>query len=228
MQTKASGILLVDKAAGSTSFHLVSLLRRLTKIEKIGHAGTLDPFATGVMVMLVGRDYTRRSDEFLTSDKQYRATLLLGVTTDSYDLDGEVTGRNDLVPTLEEVRLAIAPLQGEILQVPPMFSAKKVQGKKLYDLARRGIEIERQPVRVRLEITLLSYAYPHLEIEVSCSKGTYIRSLAHDIGQTLRCGAHLTALTRLRSGSFLLAECIPQDSLKNPAFDVFPHLKGMP
>ncbi len=228
MQTKASGILLVDKAAGSTSFHLVSLLRRLTKIEKIGHAGTLDPFATGVMVMLVGRDYTRRSDEFLTSDKQYRATLLLGVSTDSYDLDGEITGTSDLAPTLEDVRLAIAPFQGEILQVPPMFSAKKVQGKKLYDLARRGIEIERQPVRVRLEINLLSYAYPHLEIEVSCSKGTYIRSLAHDIGQALRCGAHLTALTRLRSGSFHLDECIPQDFLKNPAFDVFSRLRGMP
>lgn len=228
MQTKASGILLVDKAAGSTSFHLVSVLRRLTKIEKIGHAGTLDPFATGVMVMLVGRDYTRRSDEFLTSDKQYRATLHLGVSTDSYDLDGEITARNDIIPSLEDINLAIAPFQGEIMQVPPMFSAKKVQGKKLYDLARRGIEIERQPVRVRLEITLLSYTYPHLEIEVSCSKGTYIRSLAHDIGQSLRCGAHLTALTRLRSGSFHLSECVPQESLKNPEFDVFSRLRGMP
>ncbi len=225
MQMKNNGILLVDKAPGSTSFHLVSLLRRLTKIEKIGHAGTLDPFATGVMVMLIGREYTRRSDEFLCSDKQYRATLVLGISTDSYDIDGQVTSRSDLIPSLKEVQLAIAPFQGEILQIPPMFSAKKVEGKKLYDLARRGITIERQPVKVQLEISLISYEYPKVEIEVSCSKGTYIRSLAHDIGQNLGCGAHLCSLARLRSGSFHLDECVPQSLLKNPEFDISPYLR---
>ncbi|HSX25932.1 MAG TPA: tRNA pseudouridine(55) synthase TruB [Chlamydiales bacterium] len=223
---KNNGILLVDKAAGSTSFHLVSLLRRLTRIEKIGHAGTLDPFATGVMVMLIGREFTRRSDDFLSSDKQYRATLNLGVATDSYDIDGQVTSQNDLIPTQNQVDLAIATFQGQVLQVPPMFSAKKVQGKKLYDLARKGISIERQAVLVQLKTTLLSYVYPHLEIEVSCSKGTYIRSLAHDLGQLLGCGAHLSALTRLRSGTFHLNQCIQQELLKNPEFDIAPYLRS--
>lgn len=220
-----NGILLVDKAKGSTSFHLVALLRRLTKIEKIGHAGTLDPFATGLMVMLIGRDYTRKSDSFLTCDKQYRATLFLGIATDTYDLEGQVISRSDKIPTLKEIELAIAPFQGEILQIPPMFSAKKIEGKKLCDLARRGIVLERQPAKVRLEIELLSYTYPHLEIEVTCSKGTYIRSLAYDIGGALGCGAHLSSLTRLRSGTFRLDECIPQSHLKNPEYDISPHLR---
>jgi len=225
MQMNNNGILLVDKAAGSTSFHLVSLLRRLTKIEKIGHAGTLDPFATGVMVMLIGREYTRRSDEFLCSDKQYRATLQLGISTDTYDIDGQVTSRSDLIPSLKEIQLALAPFQGEILQIPPMYSAKKIEGKKLYDLARRGITIERQPIKVQLEISLLSYEYPKVEIEVCCSKGTYIRSLAHDIGHSLGCGAHLSSLMRLRSGSFHLDECVPQALLKNSEFDLSPYLR---
>ncbi len=223
----SNGILLVDKAAGSTSFHLVSLLRRLTKIETIGHAGTLDPFATGVMVMLIGRPYTKRSNEFLSSDKEYRATLQLGTATDTYDLEGQITFRSDLVPTLAQIELAIASFQGEILQTPPMYSAKKVEGKKLYDLARKGITIERQPVPVKVAIRLISYNYPMVVIEVSCSKGTYIRSLAHDIGQTLGCGAHLFELARTRSGTFHIGQCIPQSHLKNPQFDVTPHLKHL-
>ncbi len=220
-----NGILLVDKAAGSTSFQLVSLLRRLTRIEKIGHAGTLDPFATGVMVMLIGREFTQKSDQFLNSDKQYRATLTLGIATDTYDLEGKVTSRSDFLPTLDQIKTAIAPFQGEILQIPPMFSAKKVEGKKLYDLARKGVTIERQPVKVRMEIELLSYTYPELEIEVTCSKGTYIRSLAHDLGGALGTYAHLTSLTRLRSGSYHLDECLPQAKLKIPEFDIAPFLR---
>lgn len=220
-----NGILLVDKSAGSTSFHIVSLLRKLTKIEKIGHAGTLDPFATGVMVMLIGKPYTTRSDEFLQSDKAYRATLHFGIATDTHDLEGQVTSQSDLVPTLHQIELAISAFQGEILQIPPMFSAKKIGGQKLCDLARKGITLERQPVKVKIDIAFIRYEYPHLEIEVNCSKGTYIRSLAHDIGQALGCGAHLTALSRTRSGPFILAQCIPQASLKNPTFDITPHLQ---
>jgi tRNA pseudouridine55 synthase len=220
-----NGILLVDKAAGSTSFYLVSLLRRLTGIEKIGHAGTLDPFATGVMVMLIGKEYTRLSDQFLSSDKEYRATLHLGISTDTYDLDGQITARSDKIPTLPEVELALNTFQGKIAQIPPMYSAKKVGGKKLYDLARKGVTIERQPVEVQVKITLLRYAYPFLEISVACSKGTYIRSLAHDIGQFLQCGAHLFELSRTRSGSFRLDECIPQELLKNKDLDLTPHLR---
>jgi len=228
MNNHYNGILLVDKARGSTSFQIVAQLRRLTKEQTIGHAGTLDPFATGVMVMLIGREYTRRSDSFLANDKQYRATLFLGVETDTYDLDGQVIRRSDLVPALREVELALQPFQGEILQVPPMFSAKKIGGKKLYDLARRGISVERQPVPVRVSMKLLHYAYPRLELLVDCSKGTYIRSLAHDIGQALGCGAHLSELVRLRSGSFSIEECIPQDLLKNPEFDLTFYLKAHP
>lgn len=220
-----SGILLIDKAPGSTSFQIVSQLRRLTKVEKIGHAGTLDPFATGVMVMLIGRDYTKRSDEFLCNEKAYEATLKLGITTDSYDIDGQVISQNDCVPSLHQVELAIASFQGQTLQTPPMFSAKKIGGKKLYELARKGLEIERQPVPVQMQITLLSYSYPDLQIAVSCSKGTYIRSLAHDLGQMLGCGAHLQALKRTRSGSFELKDCLSQTLLKVPEFDVTPYLR---
>ncbi|HSX11105.1 MAG TPA: tRNA pseudouridine(55) synthase TruB [Chlamydiales bacterium] len=222
-----NGILLVDKAAGSTSFYLVSLLRRLTHIEKIGHAGTLDPFATGVMVMLIGQDYTRRSNEFLNKDKEYRATLQLGLATDTYDIEGQITSRSDKIPTPQEIALALAAFQGEISQIPPMFSAKKVEGKKLYDLARKGITIERQPVKVQLQIKLVSYNYPMLDIEVACSKGTYIRSLAHDIGQFLGCGAHLFELARTRSGAFHIGQCVPQALLKNPSFDLSPHLRQL-
>jgi tRNA pseudouridine55 synthase len=221
------GLLLVDKERGSTSFQIVSQLRRLTKERTIGHAGTLDPFATGVMVMLIGREFTRQSDAFLSSDKSYRATLTLGVATDSYDLDGQVMARSDFVPSLEQVEESLSAFQGEIQQIPPMFSAKKIQGQKLYDLARKGVTVERQPVKVRLAIQLVRYSYPHLEITVDCSKGTYIRSLAHDIGQSLGCGAHLTALVRFRSGSFTLDECIPQALLKNPEYDLTPFIKKL-
>ena len=227
MNSSAAGILLVDKEVGSTSFRLVSILRKRTKIQKIGHCGTLDPFATGVMVMLVGRDYTRRSDEFLSSDKSYKATLQLGTTTDSFDLEGAITSQSDLIPTFEEVEKAIASFQGEISQVPPMYSAKKIGGKKLYDLARKGITVEREAVKVQLEVKLVQYNYPKLEIEVSCSKGTYIRSLAHDIGQLLKCGAHLIQLTRTRSGSFNLDQCISQEDLQNPEFNLEPYFQKL-
>lgn len=225
MNSTPNGILLVDKDAGSTSFHLVSLLRRLTGIEKIGHAGTLDPFATGLMVMLIGKEYTRKSDQFLKCDKEYRALLQFGITTDTYDLEGAITNRSDKIPSLQEIELALATFQGEILQTPPMYSAKKIGGKKLCDLARKGIVIERTPSKVRLDITLIQYNYPMLEITVKCSKGTYIRSLAHDIGMFLGCGAHLFELSRTRSGNFELVEAISQAKLKDREFDISPHLR---
>ncbi len=221
---KSNGILLVDKSAGSTSFQIVHLLRRLTGVEKIGHAGTLDPFATGVMVMLIGREYTCRSDEFLFADKEYRAVATLGLATDTYDIEGQPTFRSELIPTQKQVELAISVFQGEVLQVPPMYSAKKIEGKKLCDLARKGIVIERQPVKVTMKTELIRYEYPHLEIAVSCSKGTYIRSLAEDLGKMLGCGAHLSSLCRTRSGHFPLKDCVPQAQLKNPEFDISPYL----
>ena len=219
-----SGILLVDKAAGSTSFHIVSLLRRLTHIETIGHAGTLDPFATGLMILLIGRDYTKKSNSFLTSDKSYRATLTLGTSTDTYDIDGQITSTSTHIPTSADITQALSAFQGKILQTPPMFSAKKIKGQKLCDLARRGITVERAPVPVTIDITLISYTYPTLTLDITCSKGTYIRSLAHDLGLHLTTGAHLSALTRTRSGNFHLASAIPQSALKDASFDLTPHL----
>ncbi len=209
------GILLVDKPVGATSFRLVAALRKLLQVKRIGHAGTLDPFATGVMVLLVGRPYTRLSDQFLLCDKVYRAQLRLGVATATYDHEGEVTSTSDKVPALHEIEEVLQRFQGEILQVPPMFSAKKIQGKKLYEYARAGKEIERAAVPVRVNITLESYHYPYVNISVTCSKGTYIRSLAHDIGQVLGCGAHLVALQRTQSGGFKLEECLSGAQLLN-------------
>jgi len=222
---KNNGILLVDKNVGSTSFKLVAILRRLTKIEKIGHSGTLDPFATGLMVMLIGREYTKRSDQFLSADKEYRATVHLGITTDTYDTEGQITFESPLIPTLADIEAAVAHFQGEVQQIPPMFSAKKIKGQKLCDLARKGIEIPRAPVKVRLEVKLLSYEYPSLEIHVRCSKGTYIRSVAYDLGVLLGTGAHLSALTRLRSGLFRVEDAISQTLLEQESYDISPHIR---
>lgn len=209
------GILLVNKPRGKTSFSLVATLRKLLGVQKIGHAGTLDPFATGVMVMLIGKKYTRLSDQLLCQDKEYRAELRLGIATDSYDCEGQQTSESALIPTLEEIQNALTRFQGEVEQIPPMFSAKKIGGKKLYELARKGKTIDRPAVKVHLQTTLIDYNYPSLRIDVSCSKGTYIRSIAHDLGQLLGCGAHLSALERLRSGHFSLAECFPGESLNS-------------
>lgn len=220
------GLLLINKPAGKTSFHLVHCLRRLTGIQKIGHAGTLDPFATGVMVLLIGKSFTRQSDQFLNHDKEYLATLILGKTSTTYDPEGVISPISEEIPSLEAVHSVIEAFQGEQLQIPPMFSAKKVQGKKLYELARKGVEIVRQPQKVHLTISLIEYHYPSLTIKVQCSKGTYIRSLAHDIGSQLKTGAYLDKLIRLRSGPFLLEECVEYDSLSFAGFNYRHHLKN--
>ena len=202
------GILLVDKPKGKTSFSLIGGLRRLLKIKTIGHAGTLDPMATGVMVLMVGKNYTRLSSQLLVQDKEYFAEITLGKTTDSYDAEGQETSCSELIPSHEAIEEALRSFQGEFFQIPPMFSAKKVNGQKLYNLARNGKTIEREPVKVSAEIQLLDYSYPKMTIKVNCSKGTYIRSIAHDMGQRLGCGAYLSALQRTKSGVFSLADCI--------------------
>lgn len=222
------GILLIDKAKGRTSFSLVGALRKRLGVKKIGHAGTLDPFATGVMVMLIGRNYTRLSDQFLCSDKEYVAELHFGTTTDTFDCDGTIIEQNDKVPTLEEVKEALKHFHGEIEQIPPMYSAKKIQGKKLYDLARKGIEVERAAVKVQVQTDFIRYEYPILELRIACSKGTYIRSIAYDLGKRLGCGAHLTNLRRTRSGIFLLENCIGDEELASPAFDLTKKLSKVP
>ncbi len=213
------GILPINKPIGKTSFSLVSSLRKLTNIKTIGHAGTLDPFASGVMILLIGKPYTKLSSSFLNQDKQYLATLHLGITTDTYDLDGQITAQSPLIPTESQLEQALLEFQGTIQQIPPMFSAKKVQGKKLYDLARKGITIPRAPITITTKIELISYIYPYIQLKVDCSKGTYIRSLAHDIGTVLGSGAHLSQLNRTKSGSFQLLDCCDGQRLFEPDYN---------
>ena len=160
------------------------------------------------MIMLIGKQFTRLSDQYLTQEKEYSCTLHLGITTDSYDCDGKITATQDIIPTLTQIENVLLNFQGEQLQIPPMFSAKKVQGKKLYELARKGISIERKAALVTMTTTLLNYTYPFLQLHVLCSKGTYVRSIAHEIGLQLQCGAHLAELRRLRSGQFSIREAI--------------------
>lgn len=214
IKSPTEGIVLIDKPSGKTSFYLVSLLRRLTQVKKIGHAGTLDPLASGVMVLLVGKNYTKLSDQFLTHDKAYHVKIELGSTSDSYDADGQISKvENGPIPSLEDIKTALENFQGEIEQTPPMYSAKKVGGKKLYELARQGIEIERKSTKVRVKTILKNYDYPHVELEIDCSKGTYIRSIAHDLGQMLGCGGYVVNLIRTRSGPFTLQQCLSIETL---------------
>lgn len=209
------GILLLDKPKGKTAFDLVAILRRKLHVKTIGHAGTLDPMATGVMVMLIGKKYTTLSNQFLSAEKEYVGRIHLGIETDSYDAEGVSVATSERIPTESEVSNALAKFQGQILQVPPMFSAKKINGQKLYHLARQGKSIERPPQQVNVKTELLSYSYPYIDVRVTCSKGTYIRSIAHDLGQLLECGAHLSALVRTRSGTYSLSECVKGEQLYN-------------
>ena len=220
----AQGILLVDKPAGKTSFHLVSVFRKLTGVKKIGHAGTLDPFATGVMVMLIGKNYTRLAAKLQNHDKSYRATLTLGQETDSYDIDGNIIKQSDHIPSEEDIHLALQSFQGQVQQLPPMFSAKKQNGKKLYELARVGKTVERKPKTVTLKTVFVEYIYPQLILDIDCSKGTYIRSVAHDLGQMLGCGAFVSKLVRTRSGPYSLNECIKLPEKGSP-FNYKEHLQ---
>lgn len=202
-----SGIILLDKPKGKSSFYLVKVLRGITKVKKIGHAGTLDPLATGVMVMLVGKEYTKLSDTFLHHDKEYEATIKLSSATTTYDSEGDITDTSDVIPSLKQVQDAIQTFQGKYSQVPPMYSAKKVNGKKLYEIARKGVIIEREAQEVEVQTTLVEYSYPLLKLKISCSKGTYIRTIAHDLGLKLKTYGHITELKRTRSGPYKLDEC---------------------
>lgn len=221
------GILLVDKPVNKSSFACVAAARRRLGVKKIGHGGTLDPFATGLIVLLVGRNYTKRAGEFLEGNKEYQATALLGVATDSYDCDGVEQARSELIPTLTEVEAVLSRFQGAIEQIPPMFSAKKIAGTRLYELARKGITVERKASLVHVTCRIIRYSYPELEFHVTCSKGTYIRSLAHDIGIALGSYAHLTKLRRLSSGPFSLSNAIDFASLQDPNFPILGFLRDL-
>ncbi|MBM4142144.1 MAG: tRNA pseudouridine(55) synthase TruB [Lentisphaerae bacterium] len=208
------GILLVDKPSGPTSHDVVHRIRRRFGFRKVGHGGTLDPQATGLLVILVGRT-TKLSSRFLTSDKSYEGAMCLGVATDSQDAQGQVVATRDFAGvTRAQVEAGMARRTGDILQIPPMVSAKKVEGVPLYKRARRGQVLEREakPVHV-YEFTLTAFAPPRVAFRLRCSKGTYVRTLCADIGEELGCGAHLAELRRTRSGDYTLADALPLDAL---------------
>jgi tRNA pseudouridine55 synthase len=209
------GILVVNKPRGWTSHDVVGRIRRLTHQKRVGHAGTLDPMATGVLLVCLGRA-TRVAEYLMGSDKTYRAVMRLGVETDTFDADGQVIATRPVAVDESELRAVLARFIGEIDQVPPMYSALKRDGKPLYKLARQGIEVEREPRRIRVhDIALRAWQPPDATIDVRCSSGTYIRSLAHDIGAALGCGAHLIALTRLASGSFYIDDAVTLKDLED-------------
>jgi len=202
-------ILNVFKPAGITSFGVVQKIRQQLKVKKIGHAGTLDPMAEGVLIILVGKA-AKRQDEFMQLEKTYSAGILLGTETDSFDITGNIIRLEDYAQVTKDRLVAVLELfKGEIEQVPPMFSAVKVGGKRLYKLARQGMEVERKPRLVRIQdIHLQSWDPPRFKIEVRCSKGTYIRSLAHDIGRELGCGACMESLNRTSIGDYNIDDAL--------------------
>ncbi|HEY5673248.1 MAG TPA: tRNA pseudouridine(55) synthase TruB [Malonomonas sp.] len=214
------GILLIDKPAGLTSHDVVRQVRRICRTKKVGHAGTLDPLATGVLPVAVG-DGTKILQFLLAEDKSYRATLRFGITTDTLDAEGQVQQQRPVpVDVLDRLEPACELFRGYIEQIPPMYSALKKDGVPLYKLARNGQTVEREARQVRVDrLEIISQQLPDLTIEVDCSKGTYIRTLAADIGEELGCGAHLTALRRLRCGRFSIADCVTLDELSQRTAD---------
>jgi len=211
------GFILVNKPAGITSHDVVDKLRKITKIKKIGHAGTLDPFATGLLILGIGREFTKKLVIFQRQDKEYIAKLRLGAESDTFDREGKIIERKiEKIPEKQEVEEVLKNFLGEIEQIPPIFSAKKIKGKKLYELARKGIKLQPKPQRVTIyEISILEYNFPFLKIKVKCSSGTYIRSLASDIGKKLGCGAYVEELTRTKIGSFSLDDAVELLKLNN-------------
>jgi len=213
-----AGIFLVDKPVGPSSFRMVQLVRRALSIKKVGHAGTLDPFASGLLVICVGRPATRLISQFMDGHKRYEAVLRLGIETTTQDLEGEITAQKEVGAFVrEELEHCLAGFVGEQLQTPPQYSALKHLGKPLYHYARKGITIEKaaRPITIFL-LQLLEVGPDTLRIMVECSKGTYIRTLAADIGRVLGCGAHLVALRRLQSGPFTVDNAVDGAILQDP------------
>lgn len=214
-----NGMINVYKEAGFTSHDVVAKLRGILKQKKIGHTGTLDPDAVGVLPVCLGNG-TRLCDMLADKNKEYVAVMHLGVVTDTQDMSGSVLRQADVLCKEEELRQVILSFEGEYAQVPPMYSALKVNGKKLYELARQGKEIERAPRPVMIqEIEILSVTMPLVKIRVACSKGTYIRTLCHDIGEKLECGAAMETLVRTKVGQFTLEEAVTLSEIETMAHE---------
>ena len=208
------GFLNVYKPVGKTSHDVVSVLRRVTKIKQIGHTGTLDPFAEGVLPICIGK--ATRLIEYLSDDKAYIATVQLGISTDTYDIEGEIVKKSDKKVSVEEIESALSKYRGEIEQYPPKYSAIKVNGKKLYEYARAGLEVEIKPRKVSItELKIFDFDEKKqiLKLYIACSKGTYIRSIANDLGEDLDTGAHLIKLVRVKAGEFKLENSVKLEKL---------------
>lgn len=208
-----NGVIIIDKPKGKTSHDIVGILRKKFGTRKVGHTGTLDPMATGVLPVCIG-NATRAADMLISGEKKYRATMLLGKRSDTLDIEGEITEENSVTVTESDVYDIIAQFVGEQDQIPPMYSAIKKDGKKLYDLARAGIEIEREPRRINIySIDVVDISLPEVTIDVHCSKGTYIRSLCDDIGTKLGCGAVMSKLRRTYTAGFSIDEAYTIEQL---------------
>ena len=209
------GFLNIYKPKGKTSHDVVAILRRVTKVKQIGHTGTLDPFAEGVLPICIGK--ATRLIEYLNDEKAYVGTIKFGQATTTYDLEGEVTNSSDLKPTIDDIEQALSIFKGEIEQFPPIYSAIKVKGKKLYEYARKGEEVEIKPRKVCInELKILNYNMDEqtLELYIDCSKGTYIRSIANDLGEKLGSFGHLIKLVRIKAGDFFVEDSVKLEDLQ--------------
>jgi tRNA pseudouridine55 synthase len=210
------GILVVNKPQGMTSHDVVDLIRRRFRLKKVGHAGTLDPMATGVLVVLIG-SYTKLSAQFMSEDKEYEGSLMLGASSDTGDAWGKIS-----VPakqanfTDEKIAKVFNSFVGDTEQLPPMYSSVKVNGKKLYELARKGLSVEVTPRKISIKnLDIVRISLPEVFFKLTCSKGTYVRTICADIGEELGCGAYMARLNRTRSGRFTINEAIPVEELRN-------------
>ncbi len=195
---KDFGFILIDKETGPTSHDIIYKLRKITGIKKIGHAGTLDPFASGLMIIAIDRRATREIEKFVKLDKKYLANIILGKETDTYDRDGKTISSysGEKIPK-QRIKEVVLKIKDQTEQIPPMYSAKKINGKKLYELDRKNIEIERKPQSIKIFcIKIKKYNWPELQLDIHCSSGTYIRTIANDLGKELGCGAYLKELRR--------------------------------
>ncbi len=200
-----TGVVNINKPIGRSSHFAVAVIRRITKIKKVGHTGTLDPLATGVLPICIGREATKLSQLIMDSDKEYKAVLKLGISTTTQDSEGEITSQREVFASKEEIEKAIKSFVGEIEQIPPMYSAIKINGKKLYELARKGVEVERKSRVVTIKyinVLNIDMQEKEAEIVIGCTKGTYIRTLCNDIGEKLGCGGFMKSLIRTKCGGF--------------------------
>ena len=213
-ERKLDGILNINKPEGMTSHDVVARVRRISGQKKAGHAGTLDPLASGVLLVCLG-EATRVAEYLMSSDKVYLARIRLGITTDTYDAEGRISSQMEVTVTRAQVEPELRTFVGRLEQIPPMYSALKHEGTTLYRLARQGQTVARAPRQIEIyALDLLDWAPPDMQVRVHCSKGTYIRSLAHDLGQRMQCGAHLAGLVREASGAFRIEEAVTLSELE--------------